>query len=165
VRQTHTVFPYKTLVNAQSRSVLHSSSTAVYTITYTITATNEDVYVPSDVVRLEGAAEKTAGVHYEILDGDNVLMRNGISGALLYSRAKREDAYYIVPQHTSEQFTLVVVYKHTGTERDVYHIHMRGFDFSLRSSHHMHILEREGFLEFRSPEIFLQSDIEPSSRS
>jgi hypothetical protein len=164
VKQVNPLFPYKTYVSKSVSLAPLSSSTAVYTLTFEVRATGEDVYVPAVATRLLGTSSDEAGAFYEVADGDQMRALGGISGAFLYSTAPRESGYYRIPKHTVAVFTLVVAYRHTDTATDAYHIHMRGFHYTLRSPQNTQIAEREGFVEFRSPEVFLATSAVNSRR-
>lgn len=155
VEQKNPIFPTKTFVEATERSVLNNT-VGVYTIEFTLKATNEDVYVPAGASAwVKNAEQRQIGVVYGVYESDKDAPARGVMGAFLASDADRTGGYYRIPKNTTEDFTLVVAYNNKGVENDEFHTRINSIRYALRETDRAITVESNGLEQFKSREISL----------
>jgi hypothetical protein len=158
VAQKNPVFPVKAFVEADARVIQNASTTGLYLLTFALTATGEDVFLPVQPTRTApGATLGRAGVHYSIHESDDGVHRGGIAGAFLWSNKKAENGFYVLPKGSTREFTLVVAYKNTGGEKDHYQVRLDSLEYSLGEVDNAVIPEVNGFEQYKTKEIELGS--------
>ena len=97
---------------------------ALYTVTYTLRAFGNDMYVPAVTAReFNTAATGTHGAGYTLIDGDMHHSASGKTyGALLSTSTLNAEGMYKIPEGQSRTFTLAVLFDNTGGRYDDYQL-------------------------------------------
>jgi hypothetical protein len=156
VKEKNPIFPTKAFIRQEHSKI--SDTTALYTITFTITATGERVFVPAHVGRIphQGTSTKP-GALYAISRSDTGILENGIAGGFLYSKARRVGNFFEVPRGKSVPFTAVVAYDNRGRESDEYRMNLTGIQYALRDTENTVVKESHGFSDFKTREVSLST--------
>jgi hypothetical protein len=108
VAQKNPLFPVKARGEATSIAAPGNPSIGLFTYTFTLTATGEDVFLPTTATR--NVKDMTAGVYYDILESDAGARAPGASGAFVYSTASSSNGMYFVPKGETRTFNLVAAH-------------------------------------------------------
>ena len=147
VKQAHTIFPHKTFLSAESFHATSSTPIRVYLLSFSLTANDEDVYLPRTLSRGARTEEKAGGVSYEFAEAVR-----GISGGFLYSKAaKAIDGSYRIPHGTSAEFTAVIAERpFVATSTDENRAMLTGITYRVASTTTMLVPDRYGFEKYHS---------------
>jgi hypothetical protein len=153
VPQKNPVFPIKARGEAKAVVVSKMPSVGLYTYTFSLTATGEDVYLPKGASR--NAKDMSAGVLYDIFESDEGARAAGASGAFVHSNASTSGNTYVVPKGKTETFTLVAAHNNRGIETDNYHMRIVGLRYAVKAPTNALILESNGFAGYKTKEVEL----------
>jgi len=98
-----------------------TSSTALYSITYSFGLPNQDLYLPIIAERnlMHDASEAKLG--YTIRNDREDVITTGDTASFIYSTAEIKDGMYYVPKGSKASFTLVTLFRtQTGTPAEDY---------------------------------------------
>jgi hypothetical protein len=155
VKQKNPIFPVKAFVESTEKAALNNT-VGVYTIEFTLTATDEDVYVPAAAsAAVKVGDERSVGVVYGVYESDKSAPARGVTGAFLASDAERVQGYYHIEKNSTETFTLVVAYNNKGRESDEYHARINAIRYALRGTDRTITSESAGLEQFKSKEVSL----------
>jgi hypothetical protein len=156
IAQKNPVFPIKAFVGAEASVVESRPTMGLYLLTFSLTATGEDVFLPVRPLRNSLTASiGSVGALYSIHESDAGEHTGGIAGAFLWSKGGAEDGYYAIDAGDTREFTLVVIYENTGVETDHYQVRLDGLRYSLSESSNTVVPEVNGFEQYKTKEVEL----------
>ncbi|MFM2374818.1 MAG: hypothetical protein RLZZ234_813 [Candidatus Parcubacteria bacterium] len=151
VAQQNPLFPVK--ATGKATALQSMSAVGLFTYTFTLTATGEDVFVPTSATRSE--KDMRAGVLYDITESDANARAGGASGAFLYSKASSTKGMYFIPKGQTREFTLVAAHNNRGGEHDHYRMRLTGIRYALREATNVLTTETNGFSKYKTREVEL----------
>jgi hypothetical protein len=137
VRQSTQIFPTVSRYSHSATVATSSPTIGIFTVTFTIVAYKEDVFIGKNSFRQEKySSENTSTlprIVYNIYESDHGVHTRGIERSFTFSDAEDTGALYRIKKGTAEDITLVVLYQNKGTEADEYRIGLTSIGYTLRT--------------------------------
>jgi hypothetical protein len=153
VAQKNPLFPVKARGVATATLAPGNPAVGLFTYTFTLTATGEDVFLPITATR--NVKDQSSGVYYDIYESDAGARAPGASGAFVYSTASSSKGMYLVPKGETREFTLVAAHNNKNVEQDHYHMRLTGLRYALRETTNVLTTETNGFAKYKTREVEL----------